>query len=66
MFQSHPYENQDDGLCYLHLTIFFFNIDSSLLQQNKKLLQSVFLSKLDHRPLFSYIYYETILVWGLT
>ena len=26
---------------------------------------AVFLSKLDHRPLFNYIYYETILVGGL-
>ena len=53
----------DQGLCYLHLSIFFFCVHSSLLQQNKKLLQSLFfLSKLDHRPLFSYIYYKTILM----
>ena len=66
--QSFPYENhwsvtkslhQYCGLCYLHLLVFFFYIHSSLLRQNIKLWFLLFLSKLDHRPLFSYIYYET-------
>ena len=34
--------HRDRSPCYLHLPIFFFYIHSSLLQQNKKLLQSLF------------------------
>ena len=72
--QSFPYKitagvtkssHQDRGPCYLQLLIFFFYIHSSLLLQNKKLLRLIFMiydSKLDHRPLFTYIYCETILV----
>ena len=53
---------QDHGPPYLHLIIFLF---SSLLRQIKKVVAiAVFLSKLDHRKLFSYIYYETFLAWG--
>ena len=59
--QSFPHENhyksvmknshQGCGLCCLHLPIFFSFIHSQLLQQNKKLLWAVFLSKLDPRRL---------------
>ena len=48
----------------LHIvtSIIFISI-RPLLRQNKKMLRSLFfLRKLDHGPLFSYIYYETILV----
>ena len=44
----------------------FFSFTYTLLLYWKKkvVLIAVFLSKLDHRPLFNDIYYETILVWG--
>ena len=69
--QSFPCENhcvtkclhEDCGLCYLHIHIFFLYIHSPLLLENKVNVITVFLSKLD-RPLFNYIYYETVLVWG--
>ena len=63
-----PYENQCE--CYKNLAsrswpmlftlnYFFLYIHSPYLLENKKLLwSSVFLSKLDYRPLFNYIYYE--------
>ena len=37
----------------------------SSVEKYKVVAIAVFLSKLEHRPLFSYLYYETILVWGL-
>ena len=58
--------HQDRGPCYLHLPIFFLYIHSLLLLGNKKMLLLLFSSeKLDHRPLFNDIYYDTILVWRL-
>ena len=55
--------HQDCGRRYLHLPIFFLYILYPVLLENKKVVViAVFLSKLDHRPLFNDIYYETILV----
>ena len=48
--------HQDCGPCYLHLPIFLLYMHSALLLANKKLFSSVFLSKLDRRSLFNYIY----------
>ena len=42
--------HQDHGLCYLHLP----NMQSHFLLENKKVVvTTVFLRKLDHRPLFN-------------
>ena len=46
------------------LTYFFFYIHSPRLWQNIVVI-TVFLSKLDHKTLFNYIYYGSILVGGL-
>ena len=43
----------------IHLKVVFS------IRKWKVVLIAVFLRKLDHRPLFNHIYYETILVWGL-
>ena len=56
--------HQDCGPCYLHVPLLLY-IHSPLPLQNNVIVIAVFLSKLDHRPLFKYIYYETILVWRL-
>ena len=48
------------------LTKFFLKHTLSSSEGKQKFaLIAVFLSKLDHRPLFNGIYYETIPVWGL-
>ena len=57
--------HQDRCPCYLHSPIFFLYVHCPLLLENKKIFViTVFLSKLDHRPLFN-IYFEIIVVWGL-
>ena len=38
---------------------------SSFVAKWKVVVIAVFFSKLDHRPLFNYICYETVVVWGL-
>ena len=74
IFQSFPYENHCK--CYKKLAwrlwpvlftltdFFLLHTLSSSTGKKKVVLIAVFLSKLDHRPLFNDIYYETILVWG--
>ena len=49
------------GLSYLHLPIFFLYINSPLLLE-KAVVIAVFLSRMDHRPLFNDVYYESTLV----
>ena len=49
-------------LFFLHLNIFFLYIHSPLLGGKLKIVVTVILSKLDHRPLFNEIYYKTILM----
>ena len=51
---SHQYHDP----CYIHSPIFFL---IHTLFSSAAVVTAVFLSKLDHRPLFNYIYYETIL-----
>ena len=74
LFSSIPYENHCK--CYKKLTsrswpvLFtlnnFFLLYTLFSSAVKKVVSiTVFLSKLDHRSLFIYIYYQTILVWGL-
>ena len=74
MNQSFTYENhcecydhshQDRGRRYLHLPNFFPCIHSPPLLKNEKLLWLLFFSNSDYRPLFSDIYYKTILMWGI-
>ena len=48
------------------LTYFYLYIDSPFLMESNCCCDYCFLSKLDHRPLFSDINYKTILVWGLS
>ena len=45
--------------CFSYTYTFFF------CWKIKSCCDHVFLCKFNHRPLFNYIYYETILVWGL-
>ena len=47
--------HQDCGLCYLHLPI-FFSYTFTVILCWKVFAIAVFLSKLDHRPLFNDIY----------
>ena len=54
--------HQVRGPCYLHLPIFFLRKLSSAGKQ-KVFVIGVFLSILDHIPLFNDVYYEAILVW---
>ena len=46
----------------LHLPIFSYRTQSSSAAKEKVVVIAVFLSKLDHRPLFNYMYFNTILV----
>ena len=74
-YQSFPYGNHCE--CYkkfasrsrpmlFTLTGFFLlHTLFSFVVKQKIVAIAIFLSKLDHRPLFSYLYYKTILVWGL-
>ena len=57
--------HEDHGSCYLHLQILFIYWHSPPLLEKKVVLIAVFVSKFDHRPLFSDVYYETSLVWWL-
>ena len=50
--------HEDRGPCYLHSPIFFL---IHTLSSSAAVVITAFLSKLNHRPLFSYIYYETTL-----
>ena len=52
--------HQDFGLWYLHLPILLHALSSSTVKE-KVVVVAVFRSKLDHRPLFNYTYYETVL-----
>ena len=73
--QSFPYENHCE--CYKKLAsrlwpllftltyYFLLHTLSSHAAKEKVVVITVFLSKLDHRTLFNYIYYGTILVAGL-
>ena len=71
-FQSFPYENPCEyykklvsrsWLLLFTLTYFFLNkIRTPHLLGKKVVVVAVFLSRLDHRPLFSDIYDEAILV----
>ena len=55
--------HQDRGPWYLRLPIFFLiHALSSPAGKLKVAVTAVFFSKLDHRSLLNYIYYETILV----
>ena len=56
---------QGCGPCYLHSHIFFHTLSSSTAKQNVVTI-TVFLSKLDHQMLFSYIYQETIVKIGFS
>ena len=44
--------HQDQGVCYLHLTIFFYTY-TLLICWKKIVLIAVSLNKLDHRPLLT-------------
>ena len=57
--------HEDCGPCYLH---FFSYIYTLLLCRKicfKVVLTAVFPSKLDHRPFFNDVYYETILGFNM-
>ena len=55
--------HEDCGPCYLHF--FLIYTLSSSAEKLKVVLIAVFPGKLDHRPLFSDIYYETILGFNM-
>ena len=54
--------HQDRGPYYSHLPIFSYAYTLLFYCGKKVNVVAVFLSELDHKPLFNDIYYETILV----
>ena len=57
--------HHDRGPCFLRLPFFLLHTHFSSAAKEKLVVITVFLSKLDHRTLFNYIYYETTQVGGL-
>ena len=59
--------HQDPGLCYFTCLFFSYTYIHTLFFYNKIKFVVIFglTCKLDHRLLFNYICYKTILVWGI-